>query len=196
MTEDYWSVTVFKCKSEKAKDILVDFYDFAKGIRAVKDLHFLIRDRLDDDVVFSFRVLEEKKDKEIINSKIAYKLKSLIPKDDFFIDPDSEHPLYKYHAWPWRDSIKKSGSKKFAVYCKLLSHLSKIVVDMAKKEYFSSEERVELAHVFSWMLGCTEYGQLSKDEFQIGYYDRIEHKYQTHLEYRFQKFKDSQRTSK
>jgi hypothetical protein len=51
--------------------------------------------------------------------------------------------------------------------------MSKIVVDMAKKDYFSSSERVEIAHVMSWMLGCTEYGLLSTKEMQIGYYDRI-----------------------
>ncbi len=44
---------------------------------------------------------------------------------------------------------------------------------LAEKDYFRPEERVELAHVFSWMLGCTEYGQLSSQSWEIGYYDRI-----------------------
>ncbi len=33
-----------------------------------------------------------------------------------------------------------------------------------------------MAHVVSWMLGCTEYGLWSKKHVEIGYYDRIKDK--------------------
>ncbi len=40
MTKDAWLVTVFKCDSTKAKEILIDFYDFMKETEQVRDLHF------------------------------------------------------------------------------------------------------------------------------------------------------------
>jgi hypothetical protein len=164
---------VFKCKSEKAKDALIDFYSFVESIEGVKDLHFLIGDRTDNEVVFSFRVLLEHKDKKIIDSKIAFKVNALVAENNFAVDPNPENPLCKYGAWPWKDMLNERGSEKFTAFCCFLSRMSKIVVDMAKKDYFSSSERVEIAHVMSWMLGCTEYGLLSTKEMQIGYYDRI-----------------------
>jgi hypothetical protein len=33
-----------------------------------------------------------------------------------------------------------------------------------------------MAHVVSWMLGCTEYELWSKKHVEIGYYDRIKDK--------------------
>jgi hypothetical protein len=170
MFSDVWSVTVFKCKLEKVKQILIDFYEFVEGLEDVKDLHFLIRDRV-DEVFFSFRVLESQKYKEEINSKIAFKLRSLISEDDFAIDPPSEHPFYKYVAWSDPSDIRGPG--KSTIFCSLLSQLSRIVFNMAKKDYFDSKERVEIAHVVSWMLGFTEYGKLTKKEMHVGYYDRI-----------------------
>ncbi len=63
----------------------------------------------------------------------------------------------------------------------LKSGLSKLVVDMAENKYFDSSERVEITHLMSLMLGCTEYGSLSAKQMQIGYYDRISNKYQVCL---------------
>jgi len=196
MISDNWSVIVFKCKSERAKDVLINLYGFVEGLEGVKDLHFLIRDRVDDEVVFSFRILGEQKEKEIINSKVSFKLRSLMPEEDFVIDPDPGHSLYKYVAWPWREAINERGSEKFTAFCSFLSQLSKIVVNMAKEDYFDSEERVEIAHVMSWMLGCTEYGRLSTKEVQVGYYDRIRDKYHTYLEQQFLEPKEKQQRSK
>jgi hypothetical protein len=173
MSDDDWCIAVFKCKSDAVENTLVDFYDFVKDLQGVKDLHFIIRDRLDGDVVFSFRVCLDPKYKRVIESKIAYELNNLVSKDSFSINPSDNDPLAKYLAWSSKDRIAKYSPEKFALFCSFLSQLSKIVVDMAKNKYFGSPERVEIAHVMSWMLGCTEYGLLSKTHMEIGYYDRI-----------------------
>ena len=41
----------------------------------------MIRDRVDDEVAFSFRVMVDPKFKETVKSKLAYKLGTLLPKD-------------------------------------------------------------------------------------------------------------------
>jgi hypothetical protein len=38
---------------------------------------------------------------------------------------------------------------------------------MIEKDYCTSNERVELAHVISWMLGCAEYGVLSTKAMKL-----------------------------
>jgi hypothetical protein len=68
----------------------------------------------------------------------------------------------------------KYGPKKFMDFCDLLSKLSRLVLQMARKKYFDSNDRVEMAHAMSWMLGCTEYGILSPEHWEVGYYDRID----------------------
>ena len=73
------------------------------------------------------------------------------------------------------------NTEKFSVFCSFLSKLSRIVVELAKKDYFGSEERMELSYIMTSMLGCTELGLLSTEEMQVGYYDRIEDKSYTCL---------------
>jgi hypothetical protein len=46
----------------------------------------------------------------------------------------------------------------------------------ALKDYFDLGQRVEIAHVMSWMVGYTEYGKISPTHWELGYYDRIEDK--------------------
>jgi hypothetical protein len=58
---------------------------------------------------------------------------------------------------------------------------------MARKGYSSSTEKVEIAHVTSWMLGFTEYGKLSTAHMEVGYYDRIEDKCHKYLQQEFLK---------
>jgi hypothetical protein len=187
MASDDWCIAVFKCKSDVVENVLVDLYDFVKDLQGVKNLHFIMRDRLDDDVVFSFRVCLDPKYKKIIESKIAYELNNLISKDKFSIDPNDNDPLVKYLAWSPKERIAKYGTEKFTLFCNFLSQLSEIVVDMARNKYFDSTERVEIAHVMSWMLGCAEYGLLSTKHVEIGYYDRISDKNHTYLKEAFAK---------
>lgn len=181
MLSSDWSIVVFRCKAERVRDVLVELINFVVDLEGVKNLHFLIRDRLDDEVVFSFRILLEPECYEVIKSKIVFKLGTLISKDKFMVDPDIENPLVDYVAWSPKDRIAKDGLKKFTIFCSLLNQMSGIVVDMLEMDYFNSEERVEIAHVMSWMLGCTEYGSLSTKELQVGYYDRIMNKYFPYL---------------
>jgi len=187
MSVDDWSVAVFKCRPDRIKDVLIKFYGFVKDIEGVRDQHFLIRDLSGDEVVFSFRIQVEPKDKQVIKSKVAYKLGTLASEDEYAVDPNADHPLEKYVAWSPEKRTDKFGLKKFTQFCDFLSKMSKLVIQMIRKGYFSSNERVEIAHVMSWMLGCTEYGLLSPKGWEIGYYDRIEDKNCPYLKQEFPK---------
>lgn len=182
-----WCLAVVRVKSEEAEDVLVDFFGFLENLEGIEDLHFLIRDRVGDDVIFSFRVLAKPRKKRIVKSKIAYKLKMLMPEDKYAIDPSVDNSLQKYVAWDYKERVNKHGQEKSEVFCSLLTQLSKIVVGMVKNKYFDSAERVEMAHVMSWMLGCTEYGKLTTGHMEVGYYDRIEDRYYPYLKQGFRK---------
>jgi hypothetical protein len=186
MASGDWCVAVFKSTPENFRNVLLDFYSFMTDLSGVRSLHFLIRDRVEDEVLVSFRVLVEKEAKEIIRSKISFKLRNLVS-DKFAVDPDNESSLSKYVAWPVEDRLSKSGTKKFSEFCDILSKMSGLVIQMLRSEYFSSDERVEIAHVMSWMLGCMEYGLLSTTHMEVGYYDRIEDKYCRYLREDFSK---------
>jgi len=182
-----WCVAVFRCKPADIKQVLIDFHGFVKDLEGVNSLHFLIRGRLDNDVVFTFRILVDSQHRQIVKSKVDYKLGTLMASSQFALDPDAGDPLAKYVAWSPDDRIAKCGAKKFAEFCDVLSRLSIVVVHMAKKKYFDSMERVEVAHIMSWMLGCTEYGLLSPTHWEIGYYDRVEDKSHQYLKEEFPK---------
>jgi hypothetical protein len=156
VSKDGWMVAVFKSDPKKAREILVELYEYAKEIEEVKDLHFIIRDRVKNEIVFSFRFMIEEQKRKILSGKIAFKLNNLVAKDNFVVDSSSDHPLFEYEAWTWKVTLKERGLKKFNVFCSFLSELSSVVVNMAKQDYFASTERAELAHVMSWMLGCKE----------------------------------------
>jgi hypothetical protein len=82
---DDWCVAVFKCKKDNIRSVLVDFHAFVKDVEGAKNQHFLIKDRVDDEAVFSYRVSVEPKVKEVIRSKMAYKLGSLLFEDKLSI---------------------------------------------------------------------------------------------------------------
>jgi hypothetical protein len=185
MAVDDWCVAVFRCKPADVRRVLVSFYGFVKDLEGVRSLHFIIRDRQEDDVVFSFRILVDSKDKQIVKSKINYKFGTLMASGRFAVDPDTKDPLEKYVAWSPDERIAKYGPKKFMDFCDLLSKLSRLVLQMARKRYFESNDRVEMAHVMSWMLGCTEYGILSTEHWEVGYYDRIDDRYCQYLKHDF-----------
>jgi hypothetical protein len=190
MTDNDWCVAVFRCKQEGIRDVLLDFYSFMKDVEGVKSLHFLIRDRIRSDIVVCFRVLTEQKSKEIIRSKMRFKLGGLVP-DKFAVDPDSRHPLKKYVAWNVEERTSEVGVQKFSEFCDILSKMSDLVIQMLKNDYFKSDERTEIAHIMSWMLGCTEYGLMSPTHWEVGYYDRIEDKRCPYLK---QNFPQTQKT--
>jgi len=185
MADDDWCVAVFKCKPVDVRRVLINFYGFVKDLEGVKSLHFAIRDRLKDDVVFSFRVLVDLKEKQIVKSKIKYKLGTLMPGSRFAVDPDTKDPLEKYVAWSPDERIAKYGPKKFMDFCDLLSKMSRLVLQMVRRKYFESNDRVEIAHIMSSMLGCTEYGILSTEHWEVGYYDRIDDRYCQYLKRTF-----------
>ena len=185
-----WIVTVFKCNSSVIKNLLVEFYRFVDDLKEVQSLHFLIRDRIDDEVVFSFRIMVDHKSKEIAKTKVTHKLSSLLSTDKFAVYPNSENSLAKYIAWVPEKRIADCGKVKFYQFIDALKNMSALVVEMVENDYFGSSERVELAHAVSWMLGCTEYGLLRTSGMEVGYYDRLEDKYCSYLRQSFQNPED------
>ena len=184
-----WCVAVFKCSPATVKKVLVEVYRFADDLKGVRSLHFLVRDRVEDEVVFSFRVMIEPKFKEIVKTKLAYKLGTLLPKDKYVIDPTAENSLGQYVAWLPDKRIADFGQSKFNQFIDFLKNMSAIVVQIIENDYFASNERVEL-DVMSWMLGCTEYGLLSTSGMEVGYYDRLDDKYCSYLRQGFPKSRD------
>jgi len=182
-----WLVTVFRCASSEVKKVLVEFYRFVDDLKGVRSLHFLIRDRVEDEVVFSFRVMVEPKLKEIIKNKLALKLATLLAADKFAVDPAAGSSLAQYVAWSPEKRMHDCGRGKFIQFIDVLKSLSAFVVELIENDYFASSERVELAHVTSWMLGCTEYGLLSTSGMEVGYYDRLCDKYCSYLRQNFPK---------
>jgi hypothetical protein len=63
-TSNEWYVAVFKCSPDYVKNILVEVYKFVDNLKGVRSLHFLIRDRVEDEVVLSFRVMVEPNSKK------------------------------------------------------------------------------------------------------------------------------------
>jgi hypothetical protein len=98
MASDEWCVAVFRCTPENVRSVLLEFYGFMKDVEGVKSLHFLIRDRVNNEVVVSFRVLSAERTGDFVRSKMNYKLGILVP-GKFAVDPDPQNPLNKYVAW-------------------------------------------------------------------------------------------------
>lgn len=186
-TSNEWCVAVFKCSHDSVKKVLVEVYRFADALKGVHSLHFIVRDRVEGEVVFSFRVMVEPKLKEAVKSKLGSKLGTLLSKDKYAIDPPAGNSLAKYVAWMPEKRIADYGQTKFNQFIDLLKNLSAIVVQLIENDYFAANERVELSHVMSWMLGCTEYGLLSTSGMEVGYYDRLEDKYCSYLRQDFPK---------
>lgn len=192
-TSNEWCVAVFKCNPDSVKKVLVEVYRFADDLKGVRSLHFLIRDRVEDEVVFSFRIMVEPKFKEIIKNKLSCKLSTLLSKDKYAIDPTAENSFEQYVAWQPEKRIAEYGQSKFNQFIDVLKDLSVIVIQLVDNDYFASNERVELAHIMSWMLGCTEYGLLSASGMEIGYYDRLDDKYCSYLRQDFPKSSDQKK---
>ena len=182
-----WLVAVFKCKPSEAVQNLIEFYKFVDELKGVQSLHFLIRDRIEDEVFFSFRVLVEPKLKEVIKSKLVFKLGTLLTTDNFAINPTGENSLAQYVAWSPEKRISDFGQDKFSQFIDVLKNICDIIVGLIEHDYFASSERIELAHVMSWMFGCTEYGLLSNSKMEVGYYDRLEDKYCSYMSEEFTK---------
>ena len=182
-----WCVAVFKCSPDSVKKVLVEVYRFADDLKGVRSLHFLVRDRVEDEVVFSFRVMVEPKFKEIVKTNLSCKLGTLLSEDKYAVDPAAGNSFERYVAWLPEKRIADFGQSKFNQFIDLLKNLSAILVQLIESDYFALNERVEIAHIMSWMLGCTEYGLLSASGMEIGYYDRLDDKYCSYLRQDFPK---------
>jgi hypothetical protein len=118
-----WCVAVFKCHSDSMKKVLVEFYRFADGLKGVRSLHFLIRDRVETEVVFSFRVMVEPKVKEKVKSNLARKLGMLLSEDDYAIDPFAGTCFEQYVAWLPEKRIADCGQIKFNLFIDFLKNM-------------------------------------------------------------------------
>jgi hypothetical protein len=181
-----WCIVVARCRAKMMASLLVGFYRFAKGMDGVKCLYFSVMDRVENDVIVIFRVLADAGKAKAVKSKISYKLKSLLSEGKYAIDPRNDNLLFKYAALS-TGSTAKVGEESFLMLCDFLGKLNETVVEMAEKNYFDSMNRIEVVHDMALMLGCTEYGLLTKNSMEVGYFDRVEKKYFAYLKEVFQK---------
>ncbi len=135
----------------------------------------------------------EPKFKEMVKINLSCKLGTLLSEDKYVINPVVGNSLEQYVAWLPEKRIVDFGQIKFNLFIDLLKNLSALVVQMIESDYFASNQRVELAHVVSWMLGCTEYGMLRTSGMEVGYYDRLEDKYCSYLRQVFPKSGDQEK---
>jgi hypothetical protein len=110
------------------KKVLVEVYRFTDDLKGVRSLHFLVRDRIEDEAIFSFRVMVEPKFKEIVKNKLAYKLSTLLPKNKYTIDPTAENSLAQYVEWLPEKRIADYGQSKFNQFIDLLKNRSALLV--------------------------------------------------------------------
>jgi hypothetical protein len=89
-------------------------------------------------------------------------------------------------AWFPEKKFADYEQTKFNQFIDFLKNMSEIVV-LIENDYFGSNERIELAYVMSWMVGCTEYGMLRTLGMEVGYYDRLDDKYCSYLRQDFPK---------
>jgi hypothetical protein len=136
----------------------------------------------------------EPKFKEIVKTNLSCKLGTLLSEDKYAVDPAAGTSLEQYVAWLPEKRIEDFGQSKFNRFIDLLKNLSALVVQLIENDYFALNERVELAHFMSWMLGCTEYGLLSVAGMEVGYYDRLNDKYCSYLRQDFPKSSDKKKT--
>jgi hypothetical protein len=129
----------------------------------------------------------EPKFKEIVKTNLSCKLGTLLSEDKYAVDPAAGNSFERYVAWLPEKRIADFGQSKFNQFIDLLKNLSAIIVQLIESDYFALNERVEIAHIMSWMLGCTEYGLLSASGMEIGYYDRLDDKYCSYLRQDFPK---------
>lgn len=87
----------------------------------------MVADRIDGEIVFSFRVMVEPKLKEIIKSKSAFILNTLVGADRFGIDPESD--LRQYVSWFPEKKLAHVGPARFTSFIDFLKNLSALVVD-------------------------------------------------------------------
>jgi len=83
--------------------------------------------------------------------------------------------------------IAEFGLDKFCEFTNIVHKMSDLVVQFLEKDYFGSGERVEMSHLFVWMLGCIEYGLLNTSSMEVGNYDHLSDKYSSYLREEFSK---------
>ena len=65
------------------------------------------------------------------------------------------------------------GQATYDNFVDFLKKMSDVAVDMVENDFFFADQRVNLTHFITWILGCTECGTLSSKGMQVGYYDRV-----------------------
>ena len=147
-----WIVAVFKCNAPEVQ-IISQFYRFVDALKGVQSLHFLIRDRVEDQVAVSFRIMVDSKQKDIIKSKAVYKVGTLLPADKS-IDPTSESELGKYAAWYPEKRIADFGQVKFNQFIDILKNMSSTIIVIIENNYFAS--RMNELSLHTPFFGCLD----------------------------------------
>ena len=82
-------------------------------------------DRVDEEVVLSFRVMVEPKKKSLVKNKLDYKLGTLLSAGKFVVEPTPEDPLQMYVGWEPEKKIAQCGLERFDYLVDFLCSISK-----------------------------------------------------------------------
>ena len=179
-----WAVAVFECEARECRPFLIGLSKFLESIPEIKSYHYLIRGQENNNPIFSLRIFRDSKNKKEIKGKLEAKLKEL-DIQRLEVDPETPTEFWeRYNKWTpiTEETITgHHGKEGWKVYCDALHSMSKFVIDLAKKNWFTSKKRVEMAHLMAWTLGCSEAWKRYSAGIFMGYLDRIDGEHHPYL---------------
>jgi len=144
---DNWSVFFFECPAHSINEVLVDLFQFLKGIKKAEIPHFMVREfAITRSFGLSLRVLRNPDDAEIVDAKLVkfFEKKKL---------QCQENPEGNRHAWIRRGAKSAHWDRN---RCEALHQLSNFTVLLAKSNAFSTRDRCHFAHYAVNMFGLQE----------------------------------------
>ena len=162
---DNWSVFFFESPTNMLRKVLVDLFHHIEKIEEARIPHFINREfAITQRVGISLRVLRDKDDAKIVDSKLA----------EFFEKEKLEYqkePEGNRHAWIPKGKTNSKWNRK---RCEALHQLSNLVVSLAQNDIFSTDDRCHFAHYAVNMLVLQE--ATLPDSNQVFFLDIINNK--------------------
>lgn len=144
---DNWSVFFFECPTNMLRRVLIDLFQHVRKIDEARIPHFMVREcAFTQSVGISFRVLRNKSNEKIVDSKLAKFFEK--EKLQYQKDPEGNR-----HAWLGKGTTNPKWNRK---RCEALHQLSCLVVFLAQNDIYSANDRCHFAHYAVNMLALQE----------------------------------------
>jgi len=143
-----WTVIVFMCPAESWQRVLIEMFSHLRRINEAQLPHFLIRSFDQGRYVVSLRILREPSAAHIVEGSLN---KFLVERNLEIIGANRTDRLSGWIS-EWNDHWNRPR-------CEALNHLSEVVVLLAENELFHPEDRRDMAHYYTIMLGLYEVGR-------------------------------------